>query len=385
MHRVPVSTPRRVRILSLALLLLVGCRWLGLGAGSVAAPAWRAEPLPEWDQAFREADPRWRGGDGICSVALSTSQMLWMFGDSFIVQPDARERDGAVIVRNSLAIQQRRADALPGPIAFYWRETPEGPGDAIPDETGPGWLWPMSGARAGDTLFLFFTRCIRSTSPLGFEISGSVLVRVADPDDAIDEWRVEQFPIPFFRHGSDGDTFFGAACLKEREFLYVYGVREDWRRGPTGRSLLVGRIRLEDLERVDFSAWRFLSKDGWTGEMSQAVAFFDGAATEMSVSGFAGLGGFLAVYTYCGLSDRILAQAASAPDGPWREAGLLYRCPEASWSPDYFCYAGKAHPELARTGDEIVITYAANSWRFEDLNRDLRLYWPRFVRVTQVR
>jgi hypothetical protein len=31
--------------------------------------------------------------------------------------------------------------------------------------------------------------------------------------------------------------------------------------------------------------------------------------------------------------------------------------------------------------DELLITYAANSWNFWGLFNDPRLYWPRFVRV----
>ena len=90
---------------------------------------------------------------------------------------------------------------------------------------------------------------------------------------------------------------------------------------------------------------------------------------------------YLAVYSYCGLSDEILARMAWQPEGPWGEPTVLYRCPEVSWNKDYFCYAGKAHPELAGTGNEVVITYAVNSWDLGDHRRDLRLYWPRFVRV----
>ena len=60
----------------------------------------------------------------------------------------------------------------------------------------------------------------------------------------------------------------------------------------------------------------------------------------------------------------------------------LYLCPEAAWSEDYFCYAGKAHPEFAAGESEVVLTYAVNSWDLEDLERDFRIYWPRFVRVT---
>jgi hypothetical protein len=59
----------------------------------------------------------------------------------------------------------------------------------------------------------------------------------------------------------------------------------------------------------------------------------------------------------------------------------VYRCPEMNWSPKVFCYAAKAHPELTSAPDELLISYAANSWNFWDLFNDARLYWPRFVRV----
>ena len=60
---------------------------------------------------------------------------------------------------------------------------------------------------------------------------------------------------------------------------------------------------------------------------------------------------------------------------------LVYRCPEMDWPSKAFCYAAKAHPELASAPDELLITYAANSWEFWNLFKDARLYWPRFVRV----
>jgi hypothetical protein len=60
---------------------------------------------------------------------------------------------------------------------------------------------------------------------------------------------------------------------------------------------------------------------------------------------------------------------------------LVYRCPEMDWAPKVFCYAAKAHPELTKAPDELLITYAANAWNFWDLFSDARLYWPRFVRV----
>ncbi|HUC83726.1 MAG TPA: hypothetical protein VL970_00930, partial [Candidatus Acidoferrales bacterium] len=56
--------------------------------------------------------------------------------------------------------------------------------------------------------------------------------------------------------------------------------------------------------------------------------------------------------------------------------------PEAKWGKDVFCYTAKAHPMLSSSGDELLLTYAANSFEFSNVLNDARLYWPRFVRLT---
>ncbi len=360
-------------------ILLLGCA----AAGRVAdAGRWHATPMPEWEEAFRSADPRWRGADGAYSVPLSGSQTLWLFGDTWITDPEARGRQGGRVIRNSIALQEIGRDG-PGRIAFFWGGEPEEPEAPFLPPTGTGWLWPLCGERIGAALYLFFGHFQANESELGFEARGSLLFRVLNPDDPPRLWEMQSFQVPFFEHTPEGDLIFGVACLDWEGFLYVYGVREDWTRGVEGRSLLVARVPLESVEKGGFSSWRFFSGAGWSTEVRQSRTLFDGAATEMSVSYVAGMEKFMAVYSDCGLSEEILGRFASHPEGPWGEPVTLYRCPEVSWSQDYFCYAGKAHPELSRGRDEQVLTYAVNSWNLNDHQTDLRLYWPRFVRVVR--
>ena len=82
-----------------------------------------------------------------------------------------------------------------------------------------------------------------------------------------------------------------------------------------------------------------------------------------------------------GLGGRILLRLAPAIVGPWGQPAEIYRCPEMKWPTKAFCYAAKAHPELADAPGELLITYAANAWNFWDLFKEPRLYWPRFGRV----
>jgi hypothetical protein len=44
-------------------------------------------------------------------------------------------------------------------------------------------------------------------------------------------------------------------------------------------------------------------------------------------------------------------------------------------------YAGKAHPEL--TGADLILTYATNTFKFEEYFTDSLIYYPRFVRLTR--
>jgi len=386
--RGPGSPPRRRRnpsrclrlTLGFSLLvLLCGCLLGEHGAEQVLSHP-RATPLPAWDQAFRTADPRWQGADSVSTVPLSPGKNLWLFGDTWVDPQGLPGRKQAVIIRNSVALQEI-SGGRPGRIRFYWKEGPAGPEELFRAEAGPAWLWPLSGVRVAGALCLFFIRLIPSDNALGFELHGNVLIRIPNPDDPPGQWRQERHEIPFFRHGPNGDRFFGVACLAQPGTLYAYGVREDWSRGPEGRSLLLARAPPAAFDPMDFAAWEFFGADGWSQGLEETTILFEGAATEMSVSFLPGVNRFVAVYTHCGLSPAVLARLAAAPQGPWGPPTTLWECPEASWGRDYFCYAGKAHPELALSGNELVITYAANSYKLDDHLNDPRIYWPRFLRV----
>lgn len=334
-----------MRLAPLALLL----------AGCAAAPFDAAA----WEGRFRREGSAWRGADAVYSVPLSADRILWLFGDTLVTAPDAEGRKGAVMVRNSLAIQ-----ALPGDPEFFWRTVEDKPADAF-DSGVPGeWLWPLSGLRVGPLLRLFMIRLkAQGDGVFGFAETANLVVTVSNPDDPPAAWRIERREFRF-----PGCTF-GAASVLEDGLAYVYVLREKT------RELLVARSRPEHLGEPE--RWEFRSREGW-GDFDRAEALFRGAATEMSVHRQGDR--FLAVCSAPLLSPDIQVRTAPRPEGPWSEPRVVYRCPDAAWKKGYFCYAAKAHPELS-AADELVITYACNSRDFWDLFRDLRLYWPRFVRI----
>lgn len=328
-------------------------------AGCAAAP--RAAPAPDWEARFRRPESAWRGGDAVYSVRLSDDRVLWLFGDSFVASPGSAGRQKVVMVRNSLAVQK-----LPGDPEFFWRTTGGRPDDAFPKPKPDEWLWPLSGQRAGPALLLFKSRLrAQGTGAFGFAATGNLLVSVPNPDEPPASWRIESRELPFFARGAT----FGAASILHEGHLYVYGLRK--------RSLLVARVPAD--EAGDPAQWLFFDGDSWSPDVGSARPLFGGAATEMTVCRWGR--GFVAVYSAPFLSPDILLRRSPRPEGPWGPAEVVYRCPDAAWKKGYFCYAAKAHPEIS--GDEaLLLSYACNSFDFGDLFGDLRVYWPRFVRLT---
>jgi hypothetical protein len=347
---------------------------LSAGCAAVDAPErWTSRALPDCDAAFLPQKSLWRGGDAAYSVPLSHDRVLWLFGDTFIAAPGGVGRPGSRMVRNTLAIQK-----LPEGPQHYWRTEAGQPADAFKPAAGDGWLWPLSGVRVGPILHLFmFQMVAKDGGAFGFAFSKSVLLTVDNPDEEPASWRTRQLDIPHSLSSAKATIFFGGASVVHDGTLFIYGVRELRNGGPGGKSILAARV--DALAIDDFSAWRFFSGADWSPDSQASKELYSGGSIEMSVSPFKD--GFAAVYTRVGMSPEILVRRAPKPEGPWGDPVVVFRCPETEWNKTYFCYAAKAHPELASGHRELLVSYACNSTNFGDAVRDLRIYRPRFVRI----
>ena len=80
--------------------------------------------LPAYNRLF-EREKGWTGADGAYSVALTEDKTLWLFGDTWIGKiMDGRHVD-AVLINNSLAIQQGK-DPATAILRFYYRQAVDG-------------------------------------------------------------------------------------------------------------------------------------------------------------------------------------------------------------------------------------------------------------------
>lgn len=360
-------------------------RWktaAGLGlAILIAAQAqgaeWKSQSAPEYDQLFQRTNG-WTGADGNFSVALTNDLTLWLFSDTFVGEVRNGHRTNATMINNSAA-WQRGTDPARAKVDFFHGKSPDGkPAALITPADGKGWFWLFDGVMSHRKLFLFLVQIERTDekSVFGFRQIGLWLGEVSNPLAPPTQWNVAQKKIPFAQFGAGEHRSFGSAVLVTNGFVYIYGVHEQKK---SGKKMILARA--PEADPGNFAAWRFRTRDGWSTNASEMADLCDGMASEYSVSWMPSLRRYVLICTENGLSDKIIARTAAEPWGPWSESTVVYRCPETAWDKRIFCYSAKAHPMLAASPDELIVTYAANSFEFTQLFNDARLYWPRFVRV----
>jgi hypothetical protein len=336
-----------------------------------ASPKATAAAWPEADALFH-ADPRWLGGDVAYSVDLGAGRVLWLFGDTFVATTPAHRRSESTMVRNSVAIQTGY-DPSHATIAFRWGERGGIPAAFFAGE-GDHWFWPASGVIVEGRLVLFLSRVARSDRGLGFRLDGWAAVRVDNPADDPSAWSSSALSTPASRRG----VTFGEAVLVRGGLLYAFGAEDDG-----DHAVYLVRWPASAVGRRDLSKPEWWTPSGWVEEASLTVLpepLFRPGSTELSVQPDPSGQGWIELQTV-GFGAATLC-ARRAPDlvGPWSAPLPVYTPPESSGS-GVLVYAGKGHPELQ--GADLVATYVANAASFAALVDDVRLYYPRFVRMSR--
>ena len=351
-----------------------------LVAACVSQPRISVEELPQYDSLF-DRQKGWTGADGAYSLPLSDELTLWLFGDTWLGDIQDGGHVNATIVNNSVAVQHGLSPPKASLEFYFGRTSIENPGAFIRPADGRGWFWIYHGVLTRQGLYIFLVQIERTEEPpgSGFEIIGTWLGHVANPEESPDHWQIDRHRIPWGNFSSSANMFFGSWVLKQGPWLYVYGTTEDVVDGFHHKHLILARVAEDRLSKFD--PWRFYIKGNWSSDFTEAERLCGGMANEYSVSFLPSRGKFIVVYSENGSSRNIVARFGSQPWGPWSEPVGLYQCPEMSTDEGILCYAAKGHPELSLTPDELIVTYVANSTDFYKMAADARLYRPRFIRV----
>lgn len=344
----------------------------------VNVPCFEASAWREADQLFR-CDPHWLGADVASTVDLGNNRTLWLFGDTWIDASGKGTRKGARMISNSVAIQTG-TDPTTADISFFWGTDAGGNPDAMfPDRDGES-LWFGNGIRVGDRLVLFFARTIWNTGVgLGFEHVGWTAIMVSNPDAEPSSWQVQELETP---ENSLGILVGFAAVLKSEGYVVALGSQNPVKSHP----IFAARWPEDEIRRGNL-----LHPEWWAGEMVgwvpdssgiQRYPLFNGGQTELTIHYDDPSKRYICVQTEGFGAADIMMRAAPSLTGPWSDLRLLYRPPEY-YRENVSIYSGKAHPSL--TGSDLVLTYATNTFRFEEQLTDSLIYYPRFVRLTRCR
>jgi len=355
---------------------------------AIACATSRPPPSRPTAGAFTEAEtlfqgnPRWLGADAALSIPLGKDRTVWLFGDTFVAKSNANVRSESEMVRNTIAIQTGE-DPSTASITFHWGRDGAGTPASFFPERGEHWYWPGHGIRISEGPLVVFLYVMAGTpgQGLGFASKGYSVAVINDPDVSPEMWNpriIDIAPLPF-------DAIPATAVVKDGTYVVAVAIRQEGThagalvRYPAG-SLAEGVV--EDAE------WWLGDERGWVPESLVGAAgpafVLDDAGSECSLHRDKRTGLFIHIASYGFGASTIGLRTAPALTGPWSSPVVVYRPPESD-GPRPFVYAAKAHPELVgKNADDLVVTYATNSFEFTDLITPpgtRSLYWPRFVLV----
>jgi hypothetical protein len=322
------------------------------------------------------------GGDGVAATRLSRSQVAWFFSDSSLgpAGPKIGFSRQSGFVHNLVVIQTTRG----GHSRFV---TVTG-GQACPGPGEPGHAvsvvsvanaggaakeryWVGDGLRIGSRVLRFYNRFEPGRVPFvpdgtviaDFPVSQLARAGRGPAFGAVIRPRVTK--VPAYRpYGSGTPIIWGAALLRHRGMVYIYGWRSP---DPVSawRERYLARVRPSRLR--DISSWRFFAGGGsWSGHQAGARPIAAGANLDTGFSVVSASGRYWLIQHAGGLgSPRIVAYPGRRPWGPFHRARavLLYRAPGIGLTESdryQIMYEARAEPALS-TRHFLVISYNVNS------------------------
>jgi len=325
----------------------------------------------------------WLGADAAYSIPLAPGQSLWLFGDSLVGKPSARDRKAANFVRNSIAVSTcNRANGWQ--INYYWKNKNRSKPTAFFDtKEEEYWYWPLDGFLYRGRLYVAISKLKNKPNEevFSFETVGVYLAVVTNLSTTPDQWQAEYLRL------SEGSALYpGSTIVLDGEFANLFTVEETT--PPEKRShMILSRLSLAKLDRGEVSFEYFAQDKSWKPGIrgTDSAVVIETGHSEMSVRYHAEAKQWVAVSGGDFLSNQIMIRTAPALTGPWSEQRAVYEFPEMSKNNprrdrDTWCYAVKEHIEFAEA-NRMLVTYACNSFKLEKLFTNTDIYRPQTVLV----
>jgi hypothetical protein len=295
---------------------------------------------------FRLNSGGWTAGDGTLSVPLPDKRVIWLFGDSYIVDVDTLNNTLPCLfqIRNCMMVQDS--------INLSHFKT-------IIDSTQTGvnrstfklrlndttLFWPGHGYVWKDTVYLFLERYSNSNMGLYY---GEYIAKLHYPDLHL----LGIYPVQL-----NTQYYFGRAVIADTssQFLYIYGNMLNWIVwGP-----ILARCNINQVQ----GPWEYYNGTGWSSSISESQ-YISAYPVSPGFSVFSWNNKYYMVtqengYLTCGLGREIYSYESDNPQGPFIDSTLLYT-EESKFNGKYLLtYNAQAHPFFI-VNNELLIGYNVN-------------------------
>ena len=318
------------------------------------------------------------GRDGGYS-ALFQGYSVWVYGDTFLAQPNAQNfglisdswsyTANLSVANGSIGGFEERLDSSGAP-AMILPETAassfnaqHNPNSCVETPCGARYaLWPASVVvdPVSGNAFIFYSLIYALPGAFNFSSLGASAATwtsfASEPSrPAINPPVVPAHPDLLF---AQNEVSYGAASLIVNGMLYVYGCQSPTNSSDKGCRL--GRVNPAAL--LNRNAWSWYAGNGqWSSRIGDAISVFGGNSI-LSVAWNSYLHQYIAVYSAL-FSQNVMIRAAPAPEGPWSAETPAFVAQNPADGSNV--YDAHAHAEYdANGGQTIYITYSRATGAF---------------------
>ena len=305
------------------------------------------------------------------SIPLNGNKSLWVFGDSYIdhFDPETNSvpclfqvRNAANLVDNS-TLKVSTTLLGNGFPASYFKN----------NEDNNYWFWPNAGYQSGNFIYVFLTEIHKvGSGGFGFENVDKLTVAKIDANNLSQ--------VEYLDFGAKNNIGFNNAVIKEEDYTYVYGIRDN----GFGRDVFVARYPDDNI----LATWEYRSANDWSTEINAAKRIHDEFTSSFHLVKIKNK--FVMITTEfsvgCDQGSKIYSYISDTPYGPFVHKQTIWTVDDTVEGHVPFFYQANGHPEYDYGKEELLVTYCINGYgdcveSCIDNRFDPNYYRPKAIRV----